>query len=203
MHLVEAADDICYTIIDFEDGINLGLVAEEYALEYLIKLVKDTINTKKYNAMNSSSDRLSYLRALAINTLIHDAVEVFITNEDKILRGEFESALLDKGKYQAQVDDIIKLSVDKIYQCDEVIDKELAGYRLISDLLEMYTTALINIKNGNDTNYDRLLVKSLPENYRSTEGSTYNILLDTSCFVASLSDSAAVHIHDKLTGKTV
>lgn len=102
-YLVEAADDICYTIIDFEDGINLGLVAEEYALEYLIKLVKDTINTKKYNAMNSSSDRLSYLRALAINTLIQDAVEVFITNEDKILRGEFESALLDKGKYQAQV----------------------------------------------------------------------------------------------------
>jgi len=202
-YLVEAADDICYTIIDFEDGINLGLVAEEYALEYLIKLVKDTINTKKYNAMNSSSDRLSYLRALAINTLIQDTVEGFIKNEDKILRGEFDSALLDKGKYQAQVDDIIKLSVDKIYQCDEVIDKELAGYRLISDLLEMYTTALINIKNGNDTNYDRLLVKSLPENYRGTEGSTYNILLDTSCFVASLSDSAAVHIHDKLTGKTV
>ena len=48
-YLVEAADDICYTIIDFEDGINLGLISEEYALEYLIKLVKDTINTKKYN----------------------------------------------------------------------------------------------------------------------------------------------------------
>lgn len=202
-YLVEAADDICYTIIDFEDGINLGLVPEEYALEYLINLVKENINTKKYNDMTNSSDRLSYLRALAINTLIGDAVEVFVQNEEKILNGTFDAPLLDKGKYQAQVEDIIKLSVEKIYQCKEVIDKELAGYRIISDLLEMYTSALVNIKNGQDTNYDRLLVKSLPENYRKTENAIYKILLDTSCFVASLSDSTAVHIHDKLTGKTI
>ncbi len=202
-YLVEAADDICYTIIDFEDGINLGLVPEEYALEYLINLVKTNINTKKYNAMTNSSDRLSYLRALAINTLIQDAVEVFVQNEDKILKGEFDSALLDKGKYEAQVEDIIALSVDKIYQSNEVVDKELAGYRIISDLLDMYTSALINTKQGNATNYDRLLIKSLPEIYRNTETSVYKILLDTSCFVASLSDSAAVHIHDKLTGRKV
>src|SRR5690606_13157186 len=72
--LVEAADDICYTIIDFEDGINLGLVPEDFALEYLINLVKDRINTKKYRAMAYREDRLSYLRALAINTLISDAI---------------------------------------------------------------------------------------------------------------------------------
>ncbi|WP_418497943.1 dGTP triphosphohydrolase [Flagellimonas sp.] len=202
-YLVEAADDICYTIIDFEDGINLGLVPEEYALEYLINLVKGSINTQKYNAMTSSSDRLSYLRALAINTLIGDAVETFVANEDKILEGNFDAALLDKGKYKAQVEDIIKLSVERIYQSTEVIDKELAGYRILSDLLEMYTTALVNIKEGRDTNYDRLLVKSLPEMYRKTDVDIYTILLGTSCFVASLSDSAAVHIHDKLTGRTI
>ena len=96
--LVEAADDICYTIIDFEDGINLGLISEDYALEYLIKLVKDTINTKKYNAMIHMEDRLSYLRALAINTLITDAVKVFLDNEDAILKGDFNTSLLDKSK---------------------------------------------------------------------------------------------------------
>ncbi|WP_318312330.1 dGTP triphosphohydrolase [Flagellimonas crocea] len=202
-YLVEAADDICYTIIDFEDGINLGLIPEEYALEYLINLVKDSINTKKYNAMTTSSDRLSYLRALAINTLIGDAVDIFVGNEDKILKGEFDVSLLDKGKYKAQVGDIIKLSVEKIYQSTEVVDKELAGYRIISDLLDMYTSALINVKQGDDTNYDRLLIRSLPENYRNPDASVYKILLDTSCFVASLSDSAAVHIHDKLTGRTI
>ena len=58
--LVEAADDICYTIIDFEDGINLGLVSEDYALEYLINLVRETIDTKKYNSLKNRSHRLSY-----------------------------------------------------------------------------------------------------------------------------------------------
>jgi dGTPase len=60
-YLVEAADDICYTIIDFEDGINLGLVSEDFALEYLIKLVKDSIDTSKYKTLEKG-DRISYLR---------------------------------------------------------------------------------------------------------------------------------------------
>ena len=69
-YLVEAADDICYTLIDFEDGINLGLIEEEFALEYLVNLVKDTIQKKKYTKLTQASDRLAYLRSLAINTLI-------------------------------------------------------------------------------------------------------------------------------------
>ena len=202
-YLVEAADDICYTIIDFEDGINLGLVPEEYALEYLINLVKDKINVKKYNAIANSSDRLSYLRALSINALITDAVDVFVQHEEEILNGSFDCALLDKGKYQAQISDVIKLSVERIYQSKEVIDKELAGYKIISDLLDTYTTALVNQNKGIDTNYDRLLIKSLPEDYRNTELSLYKILLNTCCFVASLSDSAAVRIHNKVMGRQV
>jgi dGTPase len=65
-YLVEAADDICYTIIDFEDGINLGLVSEDFALEYLIKLVKDSIDTSKYKTLTTKEDRISYLRALQL-----------------------------------------------------------------------------------------------------------------------------------------
>ena len=109
--LVEAADDICYTIIDFEDGINLGLVSEDYALEYLIKLVKDRIDTPKFNQLKSKEDRISYLRALAIGTLIEDVVAIFINNEESILKGEFHHSLTDKSKYQVQMKDIINLSV--------------------------------------------------------------------------------------------
>jgi dGTPase len=199
--LVEAADDICYTIIDFEDGINLGLIPEEYALEYLIKLVKDTINTKKYQAMSSMSDRLSYLRALAISTLIKDAARIFEENEAEILQGNFDTALLDKSAYKAQIADIINLSVEKIYRSPEVLEKELAGYKIISDILEVYTTALVNRKENRETSYDKLLIRSLPEKYQKADISIYNILLNTSCFVASLSDSAAVYIHNKLMGK--
>jgi dGTPase len=96
-YLVEAADDICYTIIDFEDGINLGLVSEDFALEYLIKLVKDNIGVSKYKMLETKEDRISYLRALAIGALINDAADVFIENEEAILAGNFHYALTDKS----------------------------------------------------------------------------------------------------------
>ena len=200
-YLVEAADDICYTIIDFEDGINLGLISEDYALEYLIKLVKDSINTKKYHSLKYKEDRLSYLRALAINTLIQDAVAIFIKNEEAILNGSFNVSLLDKSKYEAQITDIIALSVDKIYQSQEVIEKEIAGYKIISDILDVYITALVRTKDGAASNYDKLMLQTLPEFYQKTDVSIYTILLNTCCYVASLSDSAAVHIHNKIMGK--
>lgn len=199
--LVEAADDICYTIIDFEDGINLGLISEDYALEYLIKLVKDSINIKKYNDLIYMEDRLSYLRALAINTLISDAISIFLEYEEAILKGEFEVSLMDKSKFKAQIEDIIQLSVEKVYQSQEVIEKEIAGYKIISDILDVYTTALINKREGSSSNYDRLMISTLPGSYRETSGSVYDIILNTCCYVASLSDSAAVHIHNKIMGK--
>ncbi len=199
--LVEAADDICYTIIDFEDGINLGLISEDYALEYLIKLVKNSINTKKYNSLKYKENRLSYLRALAINTLISDAISVFIENEEKILNGTFDTSLLDRSAFKAQIEDIISLSVEKIYRSQEVIEKEIAGYKIISDILDVYTNALIRKKENKASNYDTLMLKTLPEFYRKTDESVYHILLNTCCYVASLSDSAAVHIHNKIMGK--
>ncbi|MBQ4913589.1 dNTP triphosphohydrolase [Maribacter sp. MMG018] len=200
-YLVEAADDICYTIIDFEDGINLGLISEDYALEYLIKLVKDSINTKKYNSLKYREDRLSYLRALAINTLIQDAVSIFMDNEDKILNGTFDVSLLDKSKYEAQVKDIISLSVQNVYRAKEVVEKEIAGYKIIADILEVYTDALVEKKNQSASNYHNLILETLPEFYQRTEISLYEILLNTCCYVASLSDSSAVHIHNKISGK--
>ncbi|MEN8799278.1 MAG: dGTP triphosphohydrolase [Flavobacteriaceae bacterium] len=200
-YLVEAADDICYTVIDFEDGINLGLIPEEYALEYLIRLVKDSINTKKFNGLTLMQDRLSYLRALAISSLIAEAARVFESNENEILEGSFDTGLLDRSRYEAQIDDIIKLSVDKIYRSQEVLDKEIAGYRILTDILEATAMALINTKNGNPSNYDRLMILGLPEEFRVTESSYYDLLLNASCYVASLSDGLAVHIHNKISGK--
>ncbi len=200
-YLVEAADDICYTIIDFEDGINLGLIPEEYALEYLIRLVKDSINTKKFNGLTIMQDRLSYLRALAISTLIQEAARIFEVHEADILAGNMDVALLDKSQYQVQVQDIIGLSVEKIYRSQEVLEKEIAGYKIISDILDATSSALVNTKNGNPSNYDRLMVQSLPEEFRNTGGSYYELLLIASCFVASLSDGLAVHLHNKISGK--
>src|SRR5690606_5559181 len=136
-------DDICYTIIDFEDGINLGLIDEEYALEYLIKLVKDNIKPKYYE-LRTKEDRISYLRALAISRMINEVVTVFKENETAILSGDFPHSLTDKSRFKAQLDDIIQICVKKIYQSQEVTEKEITGYRVLTVLLDAFTTAYNN-----------------------------------------------------------
>ena len=199
--LVEAADDICYTIIDFEDGINLGLISEDYALEYLVKLVKDSVNTKAYHAMSHREDRLSYLRALAINTLITDATKVFMENETAILAGTFDCALLDKSQYKAQISDIISLSVQKVYQSSEVIEKEVAGYKIIADILAVVCSAFVQQAAGTPSTYDKLILKLVPPIHHPLAQDTYSLLMAAATFVASLSDSAAVYMHNKISGK--
>ena len=202
-YLVEAADDICYTIIDFEDGINLGLIEEEFALEYLIKLVKDTIDIKKYHSLQHKKDRVSYLRALAIGVLINEAVAIFLANEDEIFAGNFERSLLDKCKYEAQINDIIKLSISKIYQSKEVVEKEVAGYRIIGDMLDIFITALNNDYNGTASNYDSLILKMLPEEYKSNTATIYQRIMSICSYISGMSDSFAIRIHKKLTGNSI
>ena len=194
-YLVEAADDICYTIIDFEDGINLGWIPEEYALEYLIKLVKNGIDTKKYNELLTKEDRISYLRALAIGSLINDAVAIFMENEKAILAGEFPFALMDKSQYKAQMNDIIQISIKNVYQSKEVIQKEVMGYKIINSLLDSFCTAYNKKVNGTASNYDELLLKLLPERFQFQKDSLYDRLLHICHFVSLLTDGKALELY--------
>lgn len=199
-YLVEAADDICYTIIDFEDGINLGLIEEDFALEYLIKLVKDTIDTKKYHQLLFKKDRLSYLRALAIGNLINEAANVFLKQEDAILKGEYQYSLLDKCVYEAQINDIIKLSVEKIYKSREVIEKELVGYNVIATLLDVFVSASNRKYQNSLTNYDKLILNLLPESLQEPKENLYLRILSICGYVASLTDGYALELFKKLKG---
>ena len=197
-YLVEAADDICYTIIDFEDGINLSWISEDYALEYLIKLVKDRMDTEKYAGLQFTSQRMSYLRSLAINSLIIDAVDMFLAHEKEILAGTFAHALLDKSKYKAQMDDIIAISVDKVYRSEEVLQKEIVGYKVISTLLSAFCTAAVNQFKGKTNTYDQLILRLVPQGTPLVEETLYKTILNASCFVASLSDGKAVELAKKM-----
>ena len=199
-YLVEAADDICYTIIDFEDGINLGLISEDFALEYLIKLVKDSIDSSKYKTLETKEDRISYLRALAIGSLINDAVKVFIENENSILEGNFPFALMDKSKYKAQMDDIIKISIKNIYQSREVIEKELVGYQIIQTLLDKFIVAFNNKFEGKASNYDQLILKMLPEKHHLEKENLYERLLHICHYISMLTDGNALRLYETLQG---
>ena len=197
-YLVEAADDICYTLIDFEDGINLGWISEDYALEYLINLVKDNINTQKYQTLTTKKDRLAYLRALSISTLIQEAATLFMQHEPEIMSGTFMTSLTEKSKYKAQMNDIIDLSVQNIYQAQEVIEKELKGYQVIHRLLDVFVGAAVRDREGKASAFDKLALQCLPDTLVLPQDDTYGLLLNVSSYVASLTDGKALEWYQKM-----
>ena len=197
-YVMEAADDICYTIIDFEDGINLGWIPEEHALEFLIKIVKNNINSSKYAQLQTKAERVSYLRALAIGSLINDAVRVFMENEEAIMMGEFPFALTEKSAYVAQMKDIITISISNVYESKEVIQKEVIGYQVINTLLEKFTTAVNNQYNGQMTHFDDLILKMLPEQYHIETDSLYERLMNVCKFVSMLTDGKALELYQSI-----
>lgn len=198
--LVEAADDICYTLIDFEDGINLGWIEEDYALEYLIKLVEKTIRKENYRQLSTTKARVSYLRALAINTLIRDAARIFLDHEQAILSGTFNQALLDLSQYKAQIEDILRISVKKVYQSQQVMEKEIAGYKIIGTLLDTFTQTYEHRQEQSSSQYDNLIRTSFLPDFEFDSSSVYNNLIGICSAVASLTDGKALQIYQKIKG---
>ncbi len=94
--------------------------------------------------LKTTQDRVSYLRALAVGTLIDEAVQIFMDNEDRILSGEFDTGLLDVCSYQAQISDIIEISIKNVYESSEVINKEIAGYKVLDGLLNVLVKVAAN-----------------------------------------------------------
>ena len=197
--LVEAADDICYSIIDFEDGINLGLIPEDKALEYLLNLVRDNMISEKYTALKTQKERVSYLRALAIQSLIYEAAHVFIENEEGILNGSYAVSLLNKCRYEAQLNDIIAISIDKMYRSKEVIEKEIKGYRVLTTLLAVFTTAVNNKYEEKTTGFDRLVLELIPSDYKLVKDDLYDRLLGVCSFIAGMSDRYATLLYEKVS----
>jgi len=163
-------------------------------------LVKDTIDSAKYKALQSKEERISYLRALAIGSLINDAVRVFLEHETAILQGEFHTSLLHKSKYKAQMEDIINISVKNIYQCPDVIEKEVMGYTIINSLLDAFCKAYINYTHQNASHYDGLILKLLPEKFMTEKNTTYEKLLHICHFVSLLTDGKALQLFNKIKG---
>lgn len=198
-YLVEAADDICYTIIDFEDGINLGLIPEDLALEYLLNLVRENLRNEIYSKLTTQQMRLAYLRSIAINTLIEETAQIFLDNEETILKGEFSKAILDHSKYEAQIKDIIKVSIERIYRSTEVREKEIAGYTILNTLLDAFSTAMENFNNGEERSYDLLLLRAMNFDM-NRDKSTYQYLLEVCSYISQLTDGNALQIFKKIKG---
>ena len=121
-------------------------------------------------------------------------------HEEDILSGDFKRSLLEKCRYEAQMSDIIQLCVDKVYQSSQVIEKEIAGYQVISDLLDVFITAANNKQRNAASNYDKLILMMMPEKYQNLPGDLYERVLRICNLVANYSDSQAILLHKKIKG---
>lgn len=203
--LVEAADDICYSIIDLEDGCNLGLVRYEDAkslFEGVITGNKSKLG--KLDSLSSLQEKVGYLRALAIGDLMEECATIFLDHEADILNGKFDQALADHCASRNELKEIIKVSIDKIYRARQVVEIEATGHAVLPGLLEEFTTAgLYLMRNTKSRKYQNLQLL-LPEETRLAiqhdPANTYNMVRQVLDFISSLTDRHALSLYRMING---
>lgn len=208
--LMEAADDICYRIIDVEDGYRIGRIpfSELEKLLLYIASKDERFNKKKYESISTEKIKLIYLRARAMNYLIFQTFDVFKNNYNQILSGEFDSELIkeigDKESlnYFKQLKDIISKYV---YNWDEVLLLETSGFQVLSGLCEEFVEALNICLDCPDDSISKRALKVynlLPFEYKhfSDREELYHKYLKIADYVAGMSDSYALNLYRRIKG---
>ena len=150
VYLVEAADDICYSIVDMEDAHRLRILqkkeVEEAFMEVIRSISKDDADKTStyYSSIEDTSEAIAFLRARIINLLVQESRSVFLDHKRLILQGKFEQTLLGQIEQQyGALKQIQDISVKRIYGHDTVIQIEIAGYNVMSELLQLFIPALL------------------------------------------------------------
>lgn len=208
VYLVEAADDICYSIIDMEDAHRLGILTHGLVAEsffHVIKCLDGDENSSRrthatFDKIEDANEKISYLRAKAINLLTIKAAEVFCNNRQQILEGTFNDTLLDNIERSCgALKEVMKISSEKIYNHDTVLEIEIAGYNVMSELLSLFIPALL--KKSPD-HKDTKILKLFPVQFREFEQteSAYQKVLNAFDMISGMTDLYATEMYRKLKG---
>jgi dGTPase len=202
--LVEAADDICYSIIDLEDGCRLGLVSFDETVALLANILKEDFKPEKLKQINGQNEKVGVLRALAIKKLVDECTEVFLDHESEILAGTFDMALADQCNYKQALAEISRVSVQKIYRARHVVEIEASGHEVLPGLLQEFTAAGVHLMKHQTSRKYQNLVLLLPEEIRISivqqPDNYYNMLRNIVDFVSGLTDRYALFLYRKIKG---
>lgn len=208
VYLVEAADDISYNIIDFEDAHRLGILSYEEVSSIFIEVInkspKDDIIwvTEQAKALKvDPNESIGYLRAKSINTLIYKCADVFWKNKDKIIRGDYEKSLIeDIPELQSVMKRIEEKSIEKIYNARKVVELEIAGFRIMSGLVEDFVSSALTPKAKRDKEQKKIL-ELLPNQFSFDESSSpYVKVMHIIDFISGMTDVFALKLYRKLRG---
>ena len=204
--MVEAADDICYSIIDLEDATRLGLISFDQTKNLLAEIIGPKFSEEKLSKIVDLNEKLGVLRALAIYQLIQEVVTVFVSKEAELLTGDFDHALTDRIPSAPVLEKISSISVEYIYQSRQVLEREVAGYEIIEKLTATFCQAVFTIKNNPKfvSTKDKKIYRVLPDSFKlqltNDRLSVYENLRIVLDFISGLTDSNASRLHKIISG---
>ncbi|MEZ5017858.1 MAG: deoxyguanosinetriphosphate triphosphohydrolase [Flavipsychrobacter sp.] len=206
VYLTEAADDICYRIIDMEDAHRLGIISIDTLKQLFLPFFdEDTITylSGKMAAMIDANQEVQFLRAMWINLMVEKLSKAFIDNEAALLSGNLEKDLLAclPDREQALIEEINKYSVKYIYNYKSVVEIEIAGYNLIGGLLKEFIHAVLHP----DTSKSKKVLQLIPKQFPITKDTQhlYSDIQSVVDFIAGMTDLYAIDLYRKITGISI
>jgi dGTPase len=205
--LVEAADDICYSIIDFEDGLNLKWIDLNYAKELLIPFV-EFFDENKFEQMTLEG-QIGFLRASAIDSLTNELAVIFMQNEEAILNGTFDKSLIKLSSKIHLVEKIKAITKEKVYRNRIVLEIEAAGFEVISGLLHICIKALnqhheAHLDHSKIFYQSKKVIELIPEQFigkhKIPNPDLYTRVMKICEFISGMTDNAAIGFYRKLKG---
>ena len=200
--IVEAADDICYRLVDLEDGFRLGHVSYQQAEDLYRAVIAEANWPKRLDEIATEMHRIQLLRTLAIGSAIDACAELFLDREPDILAGTFDAPLIDAIASGPAWDQIIRISRERIYNTPRGVEIEAAGFEVLGGLLDVFVSALNEhaIHPKRSTKLLQLVPAETLGPNRQPLASPYERLLRMFDFVSGMTDSYAVTLYKKVRG---
>ena len=204
--LVEAADDICYNIIDMEDAHRLGIISTADCENLFMDLIQ-SVNEKdakrsaeKLLLFSNKNERISYLRAKVINALINKSTELYQQHFSEIIDGTLNKALLDIFKSESEsFQEVERFSIEKIYGHRSVVEIENAGYNVMYELLNHFIPPIIKEKSERK-GFEKKALQLIPSQFIYEDGTVYEKVLGVLDFVSGMTDNFATDLYRKIKG---
>ncbi|QJR62294.1 deoxyguanosinetriphosphate triphosphohydrolase [Phocaeicola dorei] len=204
VYLVEAADDICYQMMDIEDAHKLKLLTHDET-KGLYMLFFDEKRKKRIEEVcrivTDVNEQITYLRSSVIGALIKECTRVFTENEKKILAGEFEGALIKHicSPLKEAYENCSAIALQRIYRSSDVLDIELAGFRVISTLIDL----MINAVRSPEKAYSQLLINRVSGQYNVNAPTLYGKIQAVLDYISGMTDVYALDLYRKIKGNSL
>lgn len=204
VYIVEAADDICYEVMDIEDAHKLKILSTGQVIDLFLNFFEPSRQRHMIEVMDAVDDpneKIGYLRSCVVGALVEQCAQTFLEHEEEILEGKFEGSLLSHVRplEREGYEHCNAISWDKIYRSQEVVDIELAGNRIITFLMELLTEAVTKP----DLNYSKLLLARFPQQYDVDAPTLYGRLQAVLDHISAMTDVYALDLYRKLNGMSL